>query len=181
MTITVKVVNTGSSLPSINVISQANVSSKVSFLRLKGDRGEPGAQGIQGPQGAKGDTGATGAGVASGGTAGQILSKIDSTNYNTHWVTNNLDGLTDVTITSAADKQLIVYDNATGQWINADAITSSGIAYKSGVPASKTSTGQLGQLAIDGANGVLYICTGTNTWQKVSLNSANFTNAGGFV
>ena len=94
----------------------------------------------------------------------------------------HLDNLTDVTITGTpTDKQLLVYDNATSQWKNQDAIVASGIAYKSGVPASKTATGTLGQLAIDGANGVLYICTGTNTWQKVSLNSANFTNAGGFT
>lgn len=94
----------------------------------------------------------------------------------------HLDNLTDVTITGTpTDKQLLVYDNATSQWKNADPITSTGIAYKSGVPASKTSTGTLGQLAIDGANGVLYICTGVNTWQKVSLNSANFTNVGGFA
>lgn len=93
----------------------------------------------------------------------------------------HLDNLTDVTITGTpTDKQLLVYDNATSQWKNQDPIVASGIAYKSGVPASKTSTGTLGQLAIDGANGVLYICTGTNTWQKVSLNSANFTNVGGF-
>lgn len=36
-----------------------------------------------GPVGA---TGATGAGVASGGTVGQLLSKVDGTNYNTTWV-----------------------------------------------------------------------------------------------
>lgn len=33
----------------------------------------------------RGDTGATGAGVPTGGTAGQALTKIDSTNYNTQW------------------------------------------------------------------------------------------------
>lgn len=94
----------------------------------------------------------------------------------------HLDNLTDVTITGTpVDKQLIIYDAATSQWKNADPIVSTGIAYKSGVPASKTSTGTLGQLAIDGANGVLYICTSTNNWQKVSLNAANFTNAGGFA
>src|SRR6185312_12441877 len=32
-----------------------------------------------------GSTGATGAGVPTGGTAGQVLSKIDSTDYNTQW------------------------------------------------------------------------------------------------
>jgi hypothetical protein len=35
-----------------------------------------------------GPQGATGAGVAVGGTTGQILSKIDDTNYNTHWIDN---------------------------------------------------------------------------------------------
>lgn len=88
----------------------------------------------------------------------------------------------DVKITSPVnDKQLLVYDGIQNLWINADPIQSTGIAYKSGIPASPTSSGTTGQLAIDGANGVLYICTGTNTWQKVSLNSANFTNPGGFI
>ena len=93
-----------------------------------------------------------------------------------------LDNLTDVTITGTPeDRQLIVYNTATSQWINANPIDSTGIAYKSGVPATPTSTGQVGQLAIDGVNAVLYVCTSTNNWQKVSLNAANFTNAGGFA
>jgi hypothetical protein len=33
-----------------------------------------------------GPTGATGAGVPAGGTTGQVLAKIDATDYNTHWV-----------------------------------------------------------------------------------------------
>lgn len=92
-----------------------------------------------------------------------------------------LDELHDVKITSPADKQLIVFDGATGLWKNQDPIVASGIAYKAGYPASKTSTGVVGQICIDGVNGVLYICTSTNTWQKVSLNSATFTNPGGFI
>lgn len=95
---------------------------------------------------------------------------------------NNLNGITDVVITGTpTNKQLLVYDSATSQWVNADPITSTGIAYKSGVPASPTAAGVVGQLAIDGANGVLYVCTSTNNWQKVSLNAANFTNVGGFA
>jgi hypothetical protein len=50
---------------------------------LTGPQGDEGPQGIQGIQG---ETGATGQGVPTGGTAGQVLSKIDSTNYNTEWV-----------------------------------------------------------------------------------------------
>lgn len=41
--------------------------------------------GIQGPGGAKGDIGNPGQGVPAGGGAGQILEKIDSTDYNTRW------------------------------------------------------------------------------------------------
>lgn len=44
--------------------------------------------GPTGPTGAIGPTGPTGAGVAAGGTAGQVLSKIDATNYNTEWIDN---------------------------------------------------------------------------------------------
>ncbi len=44
--------------------------------------------GVAGPQGA---TGATGAGVPTGGTAGQVLAKVDSDNYDTQWVTVTVD------------------------------------------------------------------------------------------
>ena len=47
-------------------------------------------QGPQGPQGAtgpKGDTGATGPGLAAGGTAGQVVVKKSSTDYDTEWKT----------------------------------------------------------------------------------------------
>jgi len=99
------------------------------------------------------------------------------------WVNSqiNLNNLSDVVVSTPLGKQLLVYDDATSQWINANPIDSTGIAYKSGVPASPTSTGQVGQLAIDGVNAVLYVCTSTNNWQKVSLNAANFSNAGGFA
>jgi len=58
-----------------------------------GDAGAQGIQGIQGIQGVPGDAGAPGApgadgqGVPVGGTAGQVLSKIDATNFNTQWST----------------------------------------------------------------------------------------------
>ena len=80
----------------------------LNFKIPKGDKGDTGAQGIQGPQGpagqkgeqgdpgpqgtagAKGDPGAqgpAGEGVPTGGTAGQVLTKVDGTNYNTQWST----------------------------------------------------------------------------------------------
>lgn len=62
----------------------------------QGDQGPQGIQGIQGPAGNDGADGATGPagadgadgqGVPVGGTAGQVLEKIDGTDYNTQWAT----------------------------------------------------------------------------------------------
>ena len=63
-----------------------------------GATGATGAQGPQGPQGNNGATGATGAtgtagqGVPTGGTTGQVLTKIDGSNYNTQWTTPSSSG-----------------------------------------------------------------------------------------
>lgn len=46
-------------------------------------KGATGATGATGPAGADG---ATGQGVPTGGTAGQVLAKVDGTDYNTEWV-----------------------------------------------------------------------------------------------
>ena len=57
---------------------------------------------VPGPTGPTGDTGATGAtgpGVAVGGTTGQVLSKIDGTDYNTQWVDQS-GGVTSITGTA---------------------------------------------------------------------------------
>jgi hypothetical protein len=53
----------------------------------KGDTGSTGPQGVQGNTGAPGPAGPTGPGVAAGGTAGQVLTKINATDYNTNWQT----------------------------------------------------------------------------------------------
>jgi hypothetical protein len=51
-----------------------------------GKQGPQGPQGIQGEQGIQGVKGDPGEGVSTGGTAGQLLAKIDSDDYNTEWV-----------------------------------------------------------------------------------------------
>jgi hypothetical protein len=48
---------------------------------------------LSGSVGVPGPAGAPGVGVPAGGTAGQFLTKIDGTNYNTDWTTVNLTGL----------------------------------------------------------------------------------------
>lgn len=47
-----------------------------------------GATGATGATGAAGAAGANGQGVPIGGTAGQVLAKIDATDYNTQWITS---------------------------------------------------------------------------------------------
>ena len=51
----------------------------------QGIQGIQGDQGIQGIQGIQGDQGLTGPGVAAGGSAGQILAKASSTDFDTAW------------------------------------------------------------------------------------------------
>lgn len=51
-----------------------------------GNDGQDGSQGPQGIQGPAGNDGADGQGVPIGGTTGQVLSKIDATDFNTEWV-----------------------------------------------------------------------------------------------
>ena len=51
----------------------------------KGDKGDKGDPGVAGPKGDKGDKGDPGEGIAQGGTAGQVLKKKSSTDYDTEW------------------------------------------------------------------------------------------------
>ena len=53
---------------------------------VPGPPGATGATGPAGPTGATGSTGPAGQGVPVGGTVGQVLAKVNSTNYNTQWV-----------------------------------------------------------------------------------------------
>ena len=53
-----------------------------------------GSGGAQGEPGAAGADGAPGQGVPTGGTVGQVLAKIDSTDYNTEWVDQTSGGPT---------------------------------------------------------------------------------------
>jgi len=51
-----------------------------------GPTGTAGATGPAGPAGTTGATGPAGPGVPAGGTTGQVLAKIDGTDYNDHWI-----------------------------------------------------------------------------------------------
>jgi hypothetical protein len=53
---------------------------------ISGTVGTPGPQGPAGPAGSQGSQGIPGVGVPVGGTAGQVLAKVDGVDYNTEWV-----------------------------------------------------------------------------------------------
>lgn len=93
---TATVDNTTSDAPTCTVQLGGTESARTFTFAFTGIKGAQGAQGIQGPAGAdgaagaKGDPGAqgpAGKGVAAGGTAGQVLTKVDGTDYNTQWST----------------------------------------------------------------------------------------------
>lgn len=72
--------------------------------------GEPGPPG---PAGATGTEGPAGPGVSAGGTAGQVLTKNSSTNYDTQWKTLVSYGTSDLTAGSsslAAGQMHLVYE-----------------------------------------------------------------------
>jgi len=66
--------------------------------------------GAVGATGADGTPGTNGQGVPTGGTAGQVLAKIDSTDYNDHWVAPNIGIVTNV---SSADANATVANPTT--------------------------------------------------------------------
>lgn len=83
---------------------------------IQGPTGPPGSVGATGPAGSQGPAGATGSagssgtngtngtngqGVPTGGTTGQVLSKINNTDYNTQWSTIGSGSVTSVSVASS--------------------------------------------------------------------------------
>lgn len=93
ITVTATADATASASPTVTVTKSgtaANPAFALAFSGLKGETGPQGATGSQGPQGPAGSTGPqgpAGPGVPTGGTAGQVLQKVDGTDYNTEWAT----------------------------------------------------------------------------------------------
>jgi hypothetical protein len=101
-----------------------NVKGPQGETGATGPQGETGAQGDTGEQGPQGDTGATGAqgpageGVPTGGSTGQLLSKVSGTDYDTEWADPPSGGaggglrlIHEGTLTSAASTITITTDD----------------------------------------------------------------------
>jgi hypothetical protein len=130
---------------------------------LTGPQGVIGAMGPQGPAGATGPTGATGAtgatgpqgsagqGVPTGGTTGQVLAKVNATDYNTQWVTPSAGGSGDNLGNHTATTTLNMNSNAITGATN---ITATGTATLGG-NAYPTNTGTNGQVLKTNGAGAL--------------------------
>jgi hypothetical protein len=74
--------------------------------------GSVGVPGPQGPAGSQGPQGEPGEGVPAGGTAGQVLAKVDGVDYNTEWINVDVSGyrsLTDYDFTNVANTNLTTF------------------------------------------------------------------------
>ncbi len=98
----------------------------------QGPAGPTGPTGATGPAGADGSDGADGQGVPTGGTAGQVLSKIDGTDYNTRWVDDQtgllLSAVQDVAVGASLglEQSLLAQAGQAGLTVLAVAYTTSG-------------------------------------------------------
>lgn len=102
-------------------------------------------------------TGETGAGIAPGGTAGQILSKVDGTDYNTQWIDNftgQVKHLVKNNTGTTMPKGSVVYvSSSDGTNMNislADADTESTSSKTMGILESELLTGEIGYVITEG-------------------------------
>jgi len=114
-----------------------------------------GPEGPIGPPGPDGPQGPVGPGVAGGGQAGQVLTKVDGTEYNTvwadapeniplppedttpysgvntggvfSWAKDNLNNLSNVDVDSATQGEYLYYDEATSTWKSKISVSALGI------------------------------------------------------
>lgn len=105
-TIAVGTVTTGAAGSSATVTNSGTSSAAVFDFSIP-----------QGAPGANGQDGADGVGVPAGGTAGQVLAKVDGTDYNTQWTTPSAGGgggVDDIAFTvsqGSSDAQTLVTAN----------------------------------------------------------------------
>jgi len=140
---------------------------------LKGDTGNKGDKGDTGTAGTNGTNGTNGVGVPVGGTAGQALTKIDSTDYNDQWTTIPLlttantftGGVQQITTASAASRGLVIQGSVSQtanlqEWTNNTPLT---LAYI-------TSTGRVGTGFVSNtANTGAYLDTGATATNSVTI------------
>ena len=86
-------------------------------IGLTGATGPQGPIGLIGPQGPTGTPGVNGQGVPTGGTTGQVLAKVNATDYNTQWVTPS--GGTSLPAQTGNAGKVLTTDGTNPSWTNA--------------------------------------------------------------
>ena len=176
------------------------------FADIKGEPGEDGKDGKDGQDGQDGHDGAPGVGVPVGGTTGQVLAKSSNSDYATTWVNqsgggtqvqsdwnqsdtnavdyiknkptipSSLNNLTDVTISSATNNQVLKYNGSA--WVNAAAPSGGASALDdlSDVTLTTPSSGQT--LSYNGSQWV-NAAVGTMQYRKVTASEYNELSSNG--
>lgn len=126
-----------------------------------------GAQGSTGAQGVAGTNGTNGQGVPTGGTAGQVLSKVDGTNYNTQWITPSGGGTALPSQTGNAGKYLKT-DGTDLSWGAAPGASYELYVTKTAAQAQTTNVGSSlvlpDVITFSSTNDTNAALTGGNTW-----------------
>ena len=94
--------------------------------------------------------------IPGGGTTGQVLTKLSNTSGDAGWQTpasgsSSLADLTDTTITTPADGEVLVYDGTAGKWVNDEIETATSLSELTDTTITSPSDGQI--LAYDGTAG----------------------------
>ena len=110
-----------------------------------GPQGPTGLTGATGPQGPAGTNGTNGQGVPTGGTAGQVLAKVNGTDYNTQWVTPSAGGSgaqVALIATKTTNPQVLALANGlnTGDLVTFDNVVTSNTTFGSYNTATNTFT-----------------------------------------
>ncbi len=116
--------------------------------------------GADGPQGVAGADGTNGQGVVAGGAAGQVLAKIDGTDYNTHWIDETGGGSTGYT--DRTFNQAIIFDAPFKSVYNQTADITLSL---SGTPVADV----IGRITIvgDGTHALIFPASGSPSWFNV--------------
>lgn len=135
----------------------------------QGPKGDTGDTGPQGPTGATGATGPAGPGVASGGSAGQILAKASATDYDTEWINPPSGGGSALYFTniacSATTGDFATISNAD---ITADSVVAECVfANPSAITSDVTWTTSAGSLVLNGT------CSSATTVNLVIVKKSN--------
>jgi hypothetical protein len=142
--------------------------------------------GPAGADGTDGTDGTDGSGVVVGGTTGQVLAKIDATDYNTEWVDQSggvttLGALTDVDLATTAptDTQALIYDDGTSTWIPGTITSSSSEPNSLSAPTERLTNGDFetgdatGWTVTTGAADVQTFAAATGSPAMVSADAQN--------